>query len=119
MPEGGTSIQASVRLAAGLLLYRLLCARGCRETLSEQKTCAQHVPQDVERALVKIARMASNWALSAMGKGCIKKGKDWGNRRRNGNLPRRSPGRLGTHLKVVGNRASYRNASGEARNGRT
>jgi hypothetical protein len=78
MPEGGTSIQVSVRLAAGLLLYRLLCARSYRETLSEQETCARRVPQDVERALVKIARTASNRALLCHGQRVYQKGKRLG-----------------------------------------
>ena len=102
-PEAGTSIQASVRLAAGLLLYRLLCARGCRETLSEQETCAHHVSQDVERALVKIARTASSWALFSHGQRVYEKGKKLGQSTPKWHLPRRSPGRPGTHLKVVRN----------------
>lgn len=78
MPEGGTSIQASVRLAAGLLLYLLWCARGCREALSEQETCLRRVSQDVERALVKIARAASGRALFGRGQRVYEKGKRLG-----------------------------------------
>ena len=81
MPEGGTSIQASVRLAAGLLLYRLLRARGCREAPLEQGTCARHVLQDVERALVKTARTASDWALFCHGQRVYEKGKRLGQSR--------------------------------------
>ena len=102
-PEAGTSIQASVRLAAGLLLYLLLCARGYREALREPETCARRVSQDVERALVKIARSASGWALFSHGQRVYEKGKKLGQSTPKWHLPRRSPGRPGTHLKVVGN----------------
>ena len=81
-PEGGTSIQASLRLAAGLLLY-LRCAS---EVIGKRSQSKRLVPGTCRKMLkglwLKLLGRPAVGHSSAMGKGCMKKGKDWGNRHR-------------------------------------
>ena|SRR6516165_4423644 len=78
MQEGGTSIRASGAFGCWFAPTSSVVRRGGWEARAVPETCGRHVPQGVERALVKIARTASDLTLFGDGQRVYEKGKRLG-----------------------------------------
>ena len=81
MQEGGTSIRAFGTFGCWFAPVPSVVRRGDSEALAKPQTCDRHVPQGVERALVRIARTASDWTLFCHGQRVYEKGKRLGQSR--------------------------------------
>ena len=78
MQEGGPSIRALGMFGCWFAPVSPVVRRGAWEAPAELETCGRHVPQGVERALVKIARTASDLTLFGHGQRVYEKGKRLG-----------------------------------------
>lgn len=78
MQEGGTSIRAFGTFGCWFAPVSCVVRRGAWEALAKPETCGRLVPQGVERALVKIARTASDLRLFCHGQRVYEKGKRLG-----------------------------------------
>jgi len=78
MQEGGTSIRAFGTFGCWFAPVSPVARRGAREAAAEPETCGRHVAQGVERAPVKIARMASDLTPVGHGQRVYEKGKRLG-----------------------------------------